>query len=301
MDLIPQSAEEVLQFAQSQGWISGTLVAAEPAGEGNMNRTLRLTTSDGSIVLKQATPFVAKYPHIGAPRNRDRIEAAFYRAVVNTSVAAQMPIFLGHASENHLLAFEDLGPSSDCTTAYVESNLGAKMPSLVTWLGALHQITAEPPDFNNREMRKLNHEYIFIQPFIAKDESRLQSKAKQLGELYLANTNGPLLHGDFFPGSWLSTPNGLRIIDPEFTFRGPVEFDLGVLLAHLVFAGSSFEILQNVLSYYDSGCIVDESLIRSFAGVEILRRLWGVAQLPTLPMDRASEWIETAKNIVLNP
>lgn len=144
-------------------------------------------------------------------------------------------------------------------------------------------------------MRKFNHEYIFMQPFIAKDESRLQSKAKQLGELYLANTHGPLLHGDFFPGSWLSTPNGIRIIDPEFAFRGPVEFDLGVLLAHLVFAGSSFEILQNVLSYYDSGCIVDESLIRSFAGVEILRRLWGVAQLPTLPMDRASEWIETAK------
>ena len=37
-----------------------------------------------------------------------------------------------------------------------------------------------------------------------------------------------LLHGDYYPGSWMRVRERLYIIDPEFSFAGPKEFDLGI-------------------------------------------------------------------------
>src|SRR2546421_5684303 len=45
-------------------------LSAAPAGEGNMNYTLRIGTSERSFVMKQARPWVEKYPHIAAPWDR---------------------------------------------------------------------------------------------------------------------------------------------------------------------------------------------------------------------------------------
>ena len=49
-----------------------------------------------------------------------------------------------------------------------------------------------------------------------------------LGERYLLGEGESLLHGDFFPGSFLQTAAGVRVIDPEFCFCGDAELDLGV-------------------------------------------------------------------------
>src|SRR5207237_1305710 len=91
-----------------------------------------------------------------------------------------------------------------------------------------------------------------------------------LGSLYL-NEGDCLLHGDFFPGSWLRSPEGIKVIDPEFCFFGPPEFDLGVMLAHLYLAHQD----ASILKAYSSA--VDRELVVRFAGVEIMRRLIGVA------------------------
>lgn len=60
-----------------------------PAGEGNMNVTLRaeLVTEGVSetLIVKQSRPYVAKYDSIPAPIERVEYEAAFYRQ------AAQVP------------------------------------------------------------------------------------------------------------------------------------------------------------------------------------------------------------------
>ena len=48
-----------------------------------MNCTLRVTTTRRSFILKQARPWVEKYPQIAAPVERARVEAAFYAAVAD--------------------------------------------------------------------------------------------------------------------------------------------------------------------------------------------------------------------------
>ena len=79
-----------------------------------------------------------------------------------------------------------------------------------------------------------------------------------------------MVHGDFFPGSWIHTQNGVRVIDPEFCFFGPPEFDWGVMNAHMH--------LSNLPPVPTAD--LDQKLVDGFCGVEIMRRLIGVAQVP---------------------
>ena len=301
MELSIANATKILDFSIDRGWLHGDLRLAEVAGEGNMNRTLRIVTDADSIVLKQSVPFVAKYPDIPAPIDRDRVEASFYQALEGLPIAAKMPRFLGHAPEHHLLAFEDLGPASDCTDAYSGTPIKSDIPQLLSWLCDLHQVQVESKLFTNRDMRTLNHAHIFEIPFEDNRSSRVAKRAKDLGDVYLSD-GAALLHGDYYPGSWLRTTQGIRVIDPEFAFAGAAEFDLGVFAAHLAFAGRDDSAIRNALSHYQSAQPFDLRLALGFAGIEVLRRLWGVAKLP-LPENRPaqiSEWIEWATSVVLD-
>ncbi|HEY0007966.1 MAG TPA: phosphotransferase [Tepidisphaeraceae bacterium] len=87
-----------------------------------------------------------------------------------------------------------------------------------------------------------------------------------------------LLHGDFFPGSWLKTDHRLYVIDPEFCFFGDAEFDVGVAIAHLALARVDLATAEAFLTAYE--CELDLNLAARFAAVEVMRRLIGVAQLP---------------------
>ena len=99
-----------------------------------------------------------------------------------------------------------------------------------------------------------------------------------------------LLHGDYFPGSWLRSAAGLRIIDPEFCFFGPPEFDAGVMLAHMLLAGQARRVAFPGL---------DRALVDRFAGIEIMRRLIGVAQLPlAFGIERKRDLLNLSREMV---
>jgi 5-methylthioribose kinase len=112
-----------------------------------------------------------------------------------------------------------------------------------------------------------------------KKDDELKRKAQHLGLIYLSDGD-TLLHGDYYPGSWLLTKDGVKIIDPEFCFYGTPEFDLGVMLAHLKMAKQSNDVIDVVTSSYKKGESFDDNLLNGFMGIEIIRRLIGLAQLP---------------------
>ncbi len=109
-----------------------------------------------------------------------------------------------------------------------------------------------------------------------------------------------LLHGDYYPGSWLAHPRkGVMIIDPEFAFVGPPEFDVGVLLAHLLMAGYEQPEIVMQLGNYCSPPRFSQLLAWAFAGMEVIRRLLGVAQLPlAAPPELRCAWLQTARALV---
>ena len=117
-------------------------------------------------------------------------------------------------------------------------------------------------------MRKLNHEHIFVLPFLENNGLNLEDVQPGLWELSIPFTTNQaiknvvdsvgerylssgeiLLHGDYYPGSWMTQENNLYVIDPEFAFAGFAEFDLGVMAAHLIMAtGKKKPFEQNIRS-----------------------------------------------------
>jgi len=302
----------VANYLQTQGWLNQNeeLLSLEKPGEGNMNFVLRAITNQRSFILKQARPWVEKFPQIEAPVERVAVEAQFFQSLEEIATINQFaPSCLGFDAKNFILATEDLGKGADYSFLYQKGEVLTEtdIEGLTQYLSTLHRVTI-PTDFpDNLAMRRLNHEHIYNFPYLEengfnlddvqeglqdlampyKTNVALKAKIKACGDIYLAQGKH-LLHGDFYPGSWLKVADGLKVIDPEFGFVGPAEFDLGVLFAHLLMAGQPTEILQSISQKYQRPAGFNEALLNQFVGIEILRRLIGIAQLP-LSLDLANK------------
>ncbi|MBN3582347.1 phosphotransferase [Algoriphagus aestuarii] len=275
------------------------ILKSEPAGDSNMNVVLRITTNNRSVILKQSKAYVNKYPQIPAPLDRIEVEHAFYQIVHRQGILRNFsPKVLAYQPENHLLMTEDLGKGTDFSDLYRGKSIldSTDISSLVDYLNALHEL--EVKDFpDNQKMKLLNHEHIFNFPFSLdngfdldsvqvglqelslkyKRNTVLKRKIDELGKNYLSQGE-TLLHGDFYPGSWLKSDSGIKIIDPEFGFLGDPEFDLGVLFAHLDLSLQPQSLKTEFLQHYNQP--ISPELLNRYQGVEILRRLIGIAQLP---------------------
>jgi 5-methylthioribose kinase len=173
---------------------------------------------------------------------------------------------------------------------------------------------------SNIKMRELNHEHMFIYPYLEnnglnlddilpglkaigepfKQDEHLKRKVEVLGKRYLQDGT-TLLHGDFFPGSWLKTDAGIKFIDPEFCFFGDVEFEIGVTLAHLKMANQSEATIEKALKTYKNLNPIDENLCQQFMAVEILRRMLGLAQLPlSLDLSQRESLLKKARALLLD-
>ena len=184
VDLLPDNVEAIQAFLREKGWIGSTTAVSSlaPAGEGNMNRTLRATldnTAEGSpvtLILKQSVPFVAKYPQIAAPQDRLDVEASFYGvAAASADVQRYMPKMLHYDNESNIMCLEDLGDGADMTAGYSRTGdvfNAQDRQALMKWLEYLHCIDLDTSGkrdaFANMEMRYLNATHIFDLP-LAKD------------------------------------------------------------------------------------------------------------------------------------
>jgi len=305
-------------FLRERQWLDRNerVTRAALAGEGNMNRTVRVWTTRRSLVLKQSRSYCVKFPDIPAPIERLATEVRFYRvASANPILAARIPRVLAFDENEFVAMLEDLGEASDMLSCYTGEPIGRRdLEELCEFARELHGLGLADHDraaLANHAMRELNHEHVFELPFDTdngldldaltpglgelaaklKDDDAYVAEIVALGMLYI-NADGPsLLHGDYYPGSFLRTGGGLRIIDPEFGFIGPAEFDLGVLAAHLVLAGAEHDVIDRIGAAYARA--FDRRLLAGFAGTELARRLLGVAQLP-LDADLESKrgWLE---------
>jgi 5-methylthioribose kinase len=133
-----------------------------------------------------------------------------------------------------------------------------------------------------------------------KKDGQLKQQIALLGSFYMSKGKY-LLHGDYYPGSWLKTTDGIKVIDPEFCYYGSREFDLGVLMAHLYLTQQDERLRKIVANVYEAYPELNLEILNGFTGVEIMRRLIGLAQLP-LQMDlKAKEQLLAfAKNLILN-
>lgn len=307
--------------------VDESIMSMEKPGEGNMNFVVRVITDRRSLILKQSRPWVEKYPQIAAPIERVEAEASYYRLISQVpELKTLSPALRGYDAVNFVIAFEDLGTGSDYAFVY-QSGKGmssSETTDLLRYLSVLHRAVAKKPAPafpDNLPLRRLNHEHIFnfpfqpdngfdldaIQPGLAalaeplQRNQDLKTKIARLGDVYLS-PGTVLIHGDFYPGSWLRTAAGTKVIDPEFAHLGRAEFDVGVMAAHLLMAEQDPATIAETLLHYQKPPGFEHTLCRGFCGVEIMRRLLGVAQLPLeLDLSAKRALIDLAVTLVQAP
>ncbi len=290
--------EDTQQYLNTKG-IHAPVRDLKKAGEGNMNCTMRVIHDQGSLILKQSSPFCEKFPEVKAPIGRINEEVRFYHlASSNKNLTKFIPHNIFFDEKNYLFAMEDLGEGKDFLSVYgadkIEEN---DLKQIARILSEIHATDISGSEFTNFEMRELNHAHMYDIPFqennglnlddisngftkLAKNyihSSKILKASKEIGELYLKKGD-TLLHGDYYPGSWMKCDDKIFTIDPEFGFIGPKEFDLGVSLGHLHLSDHSQSEIETYLSSYSHP--YDENLMSAFAGLEIFRRILGYAQLP---------------------
>ena len=298
---------------------SEEILSIEKPGEGNMNVVLRVKTNQRSFIVKQSRPFVQKYQDIPAPEDRIDVEYQFYKAIESPAVTSHIPKILAYDAKNYLLILEDLGNCEDMSFLYKNRVIETKsIQLLVDILSNIHKSDVSNTYPENKELRALNHQHIFVLPFVTdngfsldtiqdgleavsqayKNDKKLKEQIALVGERYLSEGT-TLLHGDYYPGSWMTKEDDVFVIDPEFSFKGFPEFDLGVMAAHMVMATGNKLLISTVKKAYTLK--FDERLFLQITGIEIMRRLIGLAQLPlNRTLEEKKELLEIARLLIID-
>lgn len=305
-------------------------VAIEEIGNGNLNHVYRVSGSCGSIVVKQALPYVRR---AGAnwPLTIRRLgtEARAYQVHTRACPGA-LPTALGYDGTMHMLALEDLRGATDWRTRLscgldtpdTSAAVGQYCARVATSTGSFLLTTAQATELRNAfgdpAMKVFTERMVFTAPYredptnvwpahLAETARRIRSdetvRAAAARARWIFRTAGEcLLHGDLHSGSVMAGEDfDARIIDLEFAFVGPIAFDLGNLIAHLLLARTRRTVTGGDVAAIDASarafwssfaetlCVLTTSagywsprferrLLREcalFAGVEILRRIGG--------------------------
>ncbi|WP_329226300.1 S-methyl-5-thioribose kinase [Streptomyces canus] len=242
-------------------------IAVREVSDGNMNRVFLASSADGtrSLAVKQALPWV-RVAGPSWPMNPDRAdaEARAYEQIAKVA-PDKIPAVHGYDPENYALVMEDM---SDLQVLRTLLNAGASYgPHTSARIGELvAQLSFATSDFGmpsaerkaliaasvSPELCKITEDVVLSEPYIEHEhnhwhegvadlavsfraDAELRTEVAELRHLFMTGAQA-LLHGDLHTGSvMVGIRDGapvVRVFDPEFSFVGPIGFDLGLYWAN---------------------------------------------------------------------
>ena len=234
-------------------------------GDGNLNLVFIVSGSAGSVVVKQALPYVRL---VGESWPLALYRTFFeHHALVRQAARdpGSVPEIYHFDEAQALIAMEYLSPHVILRYKMVA---GERVEGLGDFLGThcarmafrgseLHmESAAKKADValfaGNVEIPAITEALVFTDPYYAAQMNRhtegldsvvatlredvaLKTEVQKLFARFATNTE-TMLHGDLHTGSVMSTATVSRIIDPEFAQYGPMGFDIGMLTANYLMA-----------------------------------------------------------------
>ena len=260
---------------------ANNLVEFKEVGDGNLNLVFIMKDSAGKgIVLKQALPYVRLVgPDWPMTPSRARIEAE--TTIIHSKFAKDLvPEIYDYDEERYIIAMEDL---SDHVVWRGALNSGLRFDGVAGPLGKYVAKTAfgtsifglgqeqhklEVARAINPGLCLITEDLVFTEPYFENGRnSVLQSNEKDAQELAndkeMVNEIGllkykfmtaaeSLIHGDLHTGSAMikcedkKVAVSVKAIDSEFSFYGPIGFDLGALVANYTIAAARACALGNL-------------------------------------------------------
>jgi len=232
-------------------------------GDGNLNLVFIVEGPKGSVVVKQALPYVRlvgeSWP---LPLKRSFFEYhALTRQEQRAGIGAVPAIY--HFDEAQaLIVMEYLTPHVILRRALIDGRMPAGIGRDLGLFAARtlfrgSDLAMKAGDrkrdlalfADNVELCDITESLVFTDPYFDAPMNRhtspqldavvaelradrdLKVEAQRLKHLFAAKAE-TLLHGDLHTGSIMVTDDDTRVIDPEFAWYGPMAFDVGMLLAN---------------------------------------------------------------------
>jgi 5-methylthioribose kinase len=278
-------------------------IAVREVSDGNMNRVFLASSADGtrSLAVKQALPWV-RVAGPSWPMNPDRAdaEARAYEQIAKVA-PDEIPAIHGYDPENYALVMEDM---SDLEVLRTLLNEGASYgPHTSARIGELvARLSFATSDFGmpsaerkaliaasvSPELCKITEDVVLSEPYIEhahnhwhegvadlalsfRADAELRTEVAELRHLFMTGAQA-LLHGDLHTGSvMVGTRDGtpvVRVFDPEFSFVGPIGFDLGLYWANALVSEERARALGGLTDHADQLRLSWEAFETEF------RRLW---------------------------
>jgi 5-methylthioribose kinase len=233
-------------------------------GDGNLNLVFIVEGRDGSVCVKQALPYVrAAGPSWPMSPKRAYFENSYYTAVA-PFVSALIPKIHHYDSELYCTVMERLSPHVILRQGLIAGrrynkvarDVGEYIARACFFTSDLarpfeHKLEGFALFAANTPLIRITVDLVFTDPYV--DSMRNRHTSPQLDEIvsrlrcdaplkvavagfgqkFLSESQA-LIHGDLHTGSVMVTENDSRVIDPEFTFYGPIGFDLGAFFGNLL-------------------------------------------------------------------
>ncbi|MET9972826.1 S-methyl-5-thioribose kinase [Streptomyces sp. NPDC006356] len=284
-------------------WDDATDIRVREVSDGNMNRVFLASSADGtrSLAVKQALPWV-RVAGPSWPMNPDRAdaEARAYDQVAKVA-PDKIPAIHGYDPENYALVMEDM---SDLEVLRTRLNEGEPYgPRTSARIGEfVAQLSFATSDFGmesadrkaliaasvSPELCKITEDVVLSEPYIEHEhnhwheglddlaaefraDARLRTEVADLRHTFMTSAQA-LLHGDLHTGSVMvgerEGADVVRVFDPEFSFVGPIGYDLGLYWANVLVSEERARALGTLSDHADQLRLSWEAFEAEF------RRLW---------------------------
>ena len=258
--------DEVISYVKEKNLFSENAdLTVKEIGDGNINYIFKVENKiDGkSIVLKQADKLLRSS---GRPLDltRSKIEANILR-IENDLAPHFVPEIYFYDEIMCVLAMEDISEYKNLRTELVAGKIFPNFADNISeFLSRTLLLTTDlfmnkfekkknVKEFINPELCDISECLVFTEPYdnnrnrniiTAGNEEFVENTLYKNEDLHFAilklrekfmNYSQSLIHGDLHSGSIFINEKGIKIIDPEFSFYGPMAYDIGNVIGNLYF------------------------------------------------------------------
>lgn len=234
-------------------------------GDGNINYVYQVTdhSTDKTVVVKQADKYLRSSGRL-LDLSRNRIESEILH-IQNELAPEYIPEVYDYNEKLAALTMENISEYKNMRYELIDQQIFSDFSEDISEF--LTKVLIPTTDlvldrgekknrvksFTNIDMCDISEDLVLTEPyddykkqniitpgneeFIEKhlyEDEELHAEVAWLRNNFMNNTQA-LVHGDLHTGSIFINQAGLKVIDPEFAFYGPMGYDIGNVLAHLFF------------------------------------------------------------------
>ena len=258
--------DEVISYVKEKNlFLENDDLTVKEIGDGNINYIFKVENKiDGkSIVLKQADKLLRSS---GRPLDltRSKIETNILR-IENDLAPHFVPEIYFYDEIMCVLAMEDISEYKNLRTELIAGKIFPNFADNISeFLSRTLLLTTDlfmdkfekkknVKEFINPELCDISECLVFTEPYdnnknrniiTTGNEEFVENMLYKNEDLHFAilklrekfmNYSQSLIHGDLHSGSIFINEKGIKIIDPEFSFYGPMAYDIGNVIGNLYF------------------------------------------------------------------